>query len=54
MIDYAIFVVMLIFTIGFAWLWLIEQQKKKRVGKTRLSDDESHSGASRSRRIDRK
>ena len=29
MIEYAIFVVMVIFTIGFAWLWLIEQQKKE-------------------------
>jgi preprotein translocase subunit YajC len=30
MIEYAIFVVMVIFTIGFAWLWLIEQQRKRK------------------------
>jgi len=30
MIEYAIFVVMVIFTIGFAWLWLIEQRKKSK------------------------
>jgi hypothetical protein len=42
MIEYAIFTVMVIVTIGFAWLWLIEQQKKRRehFGKRRLSDDE--------------
>ena len=44
MMEYAIFIAMVIVTIGFAWLWLIEQQKKerekKRVGKTRLSNDE--------------
>jgi len=30
MIEYIIFIVMVIFAIGFAWLWLIEQQKKVR------------------------
>ena len=30
MIDYAIFIVMVIFAIGFAWLWLIEQKKKRK------------------------
>jgi hypothetical protein len=28
--EYAIFVAMVIVTIGFAWLWFIEQQKKRR------------------------
>jgi preprotein translocase subunit YajC len=27
--EYAIFIAMVIVTIGFAWLWLIEQQKKE-------------------------
>ena len=44
MMEYAIFIAMVVVTIGFAWLWLIEQQKKeretKRVGKTRLRNDE--------------
>jgi cbb3-type cytochrome oxidase subunit 3 len=30
MIDYAIVIVMVIFAIGFAWLWFIEQKKKRR------------------------
>jgi hypothetical protein len=30
MLEYAIFIVMVIFTIGFAWLWVIEQQKKRK------------------------
>lgn len=30
MTEYAIFIVMMISTIGFAWLWLIEQQKRRR------------------------
>ena len=30
MIEYAIFIVMVIVTIGFAWLRLIEQQKKRK------------------------
>jgi hypothetical protein len=29
MIEYAIFMVMVIFTVGFAWLWFIEQKKKR-------------------------
>ena len=29
MTEYAIFIVMVIDTIGFAWLWLIEQRKKR-------------------------
>jgi uncharacterized membrane protein (DUF4010 family) len=32
MMEYAIFIAMVIVTIGFAWLWLIEQQKKKEKG----------------------
>ena len=28
MTEYIIFIVMVIFAIGFAWLWLIEQRKK--------------------------
>jgi preprotein translocase subunit YajC len=28
MTEFIIFIVMVIFTIGFAWLWFIEQQKK--------------------------
>ena len=30
MTEYAIFVVMVISTMGFAWLWLIEQKKKRK------------------------
>jgi flagellar basal body-associated protein FliL len=30
MIEYAILIVMVIFAIGFAWLWFIEQKKKRR------------------------
>jgi hypothetical protein len=30
MIEYAIFIVMVIVTIGFAWLWLIEQPKEEK------------------------
>jgi hypothetical protein len=30
MTEYAIFIVMVISTIGFAWLWLLEQRKKRR------------------------
>ena len=43
MIEYAIFIVMVIVTIGFTWLWLTETEKGKRkeaLGKRRLSDDE--------------
>ena len=29
MMEYAIFIAMVIVTIGFAWLWLIEQRKKR-------------------------
>jgi len=29
MIEYAILIVMVIFAIGFAWLWFIEQKKKR-------------------------
>jgi hypothetical protein len=29
MIEYAILIVMVIFAAGFAWLWLIEQKKRK-------------------------
>jgi hypothetical protein len=31
MIEYAILIVMVIFAIGFAWLWFIEQKKKRRI-----------------------
>jgi len=30
MIDYAIFAVMVIVAGGFAWLWFIEQKKKRK------------------------
>lgn len=30
MTEYAIFVVMVIFTIGFAWLWLIEKARRRK------------------------
>jgi hypothetical protein len=30
MMEYAIFIAMVIAAIGFAWLWLIEQQKKRK------------------------
>jgi hypothetical protein len=29
MMEYAIFIVMVVAVIGFAWLWLIEQRKRK-------------------------
>ena len=29
MIEYAILIVMVIFAVGFAWLWFIEQKKRK-------------------------
>jgi len=29
MIEYAMFMVMVITAIGFAWLWFIEQKKKR-------------------------
>ena len=30
MLEYAILIVMVIFAMGFAWLWFIEQQKKRK------------------------
>ena len=30
MIEYAILIVMVIFAIGFAWLWFIEQKRKRK------------------------
>ena len=30
MIEYAVLIVMVIFAVGFAWLWFIEQKKKRR------------------------
>jgi hypothetical protein len=30
MIEYAVFAVMVIFAVGFAWLWFIEQTKKRK------------------------
>ena len=39
MIEYAILIVMVTFAIGFAWLWFIEQ-KKKRKGKEALQQKE--------------
>jgi preprotein translocase subunit YajC len=30
MIEYAILIVMVIFAAGFAWLWFIEQKKKRK------------------------
>ena len=29
MIEYVIFIVMVVFVTGFAWLWLIEQRKRR-------------------------
>lgn len=29
MTEYLIFIVMVIFTAGFAWLWVVEQKKKR-------------------------
>ena len=34
MMEYAIFIVMVIAVIGFAWLWLIEQRKRKDARRT--------------------
>jgi preprotein translocase subunit YajC len=31
MIEYAILIVMVVFAIGFAWLWVIEQRKKRKA-----------------------
>ena len=30
MIEYAVLIVMVIFAVGFAWLWFIEQKKKRK------------------------
>ena len=30
MMEYAIFIAMVIVTIGFAWLWVIEQKRKRK------------------------
>jgi MFS-type transporter involved in bile tolerance (Atg22 family) len=30
MIEYAILIVMVVFAIGFAWLWVIEQRNRKK------------------------
>jgi len=30
MIEYAILIVMVTFAVGFAWLWFIEQKKKRK------------------------
>ena len=30
MIEYAILIVMVVFAAGFAWLWVIEQRKRKK------------------------
>ena len=30
MIEYAILIVMVVFAAGFAWLWVIEQRKRRR------------------------
>ena len=30
MIEYAIFIVMVVFATGFAWLWVIEQRKRQK------------------------
>ena len=30
MIEYVAFIAMVIFAAGFAWLWLIEQKKKRK------------------------
>ena len=30
MIEYAVLIVMVIFAVGFAWLWFVEQKKKRK------------------------
>jgi preprotein translocase subunit YajC len=30
MIEYAILIVMVVFATGFAWLWVIEQRKRRK------------------------
>ena len=30
MIEYVAFIAMVIFAVGFAWLWFIEQKKKRK------------------------
>ena len=40
MIEYAVLIVMLIFAVGFAWLWFIEQKKKRKRKKDALQKKE--------------
>ena len=40
MIDDAILIAMVIFAVGFAWLWFIEQKKKKKKRKEVLQKKE--------------
>jgi hypothetical protein len=37
MIEYVAFIAMVIFATGFAWLWFIEQKKKRKRKKDALS-----------------
>ena len=30
MIEYAVLIVMVIFAVGFAWLWFVEQKKRRK------------------------
>jgi hypothetical protein len=39
MTEYIIFIVMVIFAVGFAWLWLIEQQKKAKRKQARSTKE---------------
>ena len=52
MIEYAILIVMVIFAIGFAWLWFIEQ-KKKRKRKEALQRRRRSSDSARARTFER-
>ena len=48
MIEYAIFIVMVIVTICFTWLCSPNREREKRyAGKRRLNDDESHGRAAK-------
>jgi hypothetical protein len=39
MMEYAIFIAMVIVTIGFAWLWFIEQKKKRKRKEARRKNE---------------
>lgn len=45
MIEYAVLIVMVIFAVGFAWLWFIEQKKKRKRKSMRFSKRRSSDSA---------